>query len=90
MNRQSSTVSLRSTSRRGQKPGRRIPDQGKSPHLLALPRHSIRITAGELAADVELIVDRRVVAETTLARDVTRKSAAVARFARGYFHAPGI
>lgn len=75
--------------RRGQKPGGSIPDsQGKSPRL-ALPRHSIRITAGELAADVELIVGRRVVAETTLERDVTRQSPAVRRFAAGYFHAPG-
>lgn len=82
-----STVSSRSQ-RRGQKPGGPVPDrQDKSPRL-ALPRHSIRITAGELMSDVELVVEHRVVAETTLARDVTRKSADVGHFVRGFFHAP--
>lgn len=91
----SSTRNGHPRSRRGQKAGRiGIPGQGKSPRVLSpvplskLPRHSIRITARELVADVELIVGRCVVAETTLDRDVTRKSAAVGRFVRGYFHAP--
>lgn len=56
---------------------------------LQVPAHQVGIARRDTYADVWLIVDGEVVARTSLDREVTKQSAPVQAFVRGYFHLPG-
>ena len=53
-----------------------------------LPSHSLTFERGLTMTCVEMIVDGRKVAQTTLDGDVTEESESVKRFVHGYFHVP--